>query len=78
MWIGALRERLATVAIAASLVAFAAIHWPYFGVGGVVFISAWSLLPIGPYLVFGDVSASIGMHVLNNAFAYVLVPVLFR
>jgi hypothetical protein len=44
----------------------------------VLFISGWALLPIALFLVFGDVSASVGMHVLNNAFAYVVVPLPLR
>jgi hypothetical protein len=47
LWIGALRERAPLgVAVTASLVGFA-IHWPYFGLGGVVFITMRALLPIG-------------------------------
>lgn len=79
LWIGALREHVpSAVAVVASLAAFAAIHWPYFGLGGVVFITVWALLPIALFLAFGDVTASVGMHVLNNAFAYVVVPLWLR
>ncbi len=79
LWIGALREHVpTTAAVVASLVAFAAIHWPYFGIGGVVFISVWALLPIALFVALGDVSASLGMHVLNNSFAYVVVPLFLR
>jgi membrane protease YdiL (CAAX protease family) len=79
LWIGALRQHVpSAVAVAASLAAFAAIHWPYFGLGGIVFISVWALLPIALFLTFGDISASVGMHVLNNTFAYVVVPLLLR
>jgi membrane protease YdiL (CAAX protease family) len=79
LWIGALRERLpAFAAVAVSLVAFATIHYPYFGTGGVVFVTVWALLPIALFLRFGDVGASVTMHALNNAFAYVVVPLLLR
>ena len=79
LWIGALSEHVPTAAaVVASLVAFAAIHWPYFGIGGVVFISVWALLPIALFIALGDVSASLGMHVLNNSFAYVVVPLFLR
>jgi len=79
VWIGALRQHVPSgVAVVASLAAFAAIHWPYFGLGGMVFITVWALLPIALFLTYGDVSASVGMHVLNNAFAYVVVPIWLR
>ena len=43
-----------------------------------LFISVWALLPIALFVWFGDVSASIAMHMLNNAFTYVIVPLLLR
>lgn len=79
LWIGALGERVPRyAAVAVSLLAFAAIHYPYFGAGGVLFISVWALLPIALFLRFGDVSAPVTMHALNNAFAYVVVPLFLR
>ena len=79
LWIGALGERIPRVVAAlASLGAFAVIHYPYFGIGGVVFISVWAVLPAALFIAFGDVSASLVMHLMNNAFAYILVPVLMR
>ncbi len=79
LWIGALRERVPPLAaVVVSLLAFAAIHYPYFGAGGVVFVTVWALLPIGLFLRFGDVGASVTMHALNNAFAYVVVPLFLR
>jgi membrane protease YdiL (CAAX protease family) len=78
LWIGALRTVVPTSwAIVAASVAFAAIHYPYFGAGGVIFISVWATLPIALFLAFGDFTASLVMHAANNAFAYVLVPLLF-
>jgi membrane protease YdiL (CAAX protease family) len=78
LWIGALRTVVPVwIAAATSLAAFAAIHYPYFGLGGVVFITVWALVPIAMFVVFGDVTAPVLMHVLNNTFAYVLVPLLF-
>ncbi len=79
LWIGVLRTRLATwLAALVSIAAFAAIHYPYFGVGGVVFISVWALVPVVLFIASGDVTAPLLMHVLNNAFAYIVVPLLFR
>jgi len=75
LWIGGLRGRMpAWTAGVISILAFAAIHFPYFGVGGVIFIMAWSILPVVLFIRFGDLTASIAMHVVNNAFAYILIP----
>jgi CAAX protease family protein len=79
LWIGALRERVPPwCAAAASVAAFAAIHYPYFGASGVLFISVWALIPIVLFVAFGDLSASLAMHACNNMFAYVIVPTLLR
>jgi membrane protease YdiL (CAAX protease family) len=78
LWIGALRDRVPVwMAVILSLTAFAAIHYPYFGIGGVVFISIWALIPIGLFLAYEDVTAPVLMHVMNNTFAYVVVPLVF-
>jgi membrane protease YdiL (CAAX protease family) len=75
LWIGALRARMSvTAASIVSILAFAAIHLPYFGVGGVIFITVWSILPTALFVRFGDLTAPLSMHVMNNAFAYLLVP----
>lgn len=79
LWIGALGDRIPIVTAAlASLGAFAVIHYPYFGIGGVAFISVWAALPAALFITFGDVSASLAMHLLNNAFAYIIIPLLTR
>jgi membrane protease YdiL (CAAX protease family) len=79
VWIGALGERIPWSAAAiVSIAAFAVIHYPYFGLGGVVFISVWAILPATLFVAFGDVGASLLMHLMNNAFAYILVPLLLR
>jgi membrane protease YdiL (CAAX protease family) len=78
LWVGALR-RLAPAWVVGlvSIVAFAAIHYPYFGTGGVIFISVWALLPVTLFIYFDDLTASFAMHVMNNVFAYLVVPLLF-
>ena len=79
LWIGALSRRLPLgVAVALSITAFAAIHYPYFGAGGVIFIASWSLIPALLFVRWRDLTAPLTMHVLNNAFAYLLVPFLGR
>jgi membrane protease YdiL (CAAX protease family) len=78
LWIGVLRTRVPTwLAGATSIAAFAAIHYPYFGLGGVIFISVWALVPVALFVASGDVTAPLLMHALNNAFAYIAVPLLF-
>lgn len=77
IWIGGLRRMAPTWLVGlVSIVAFAVIHYPYFGIGGVIFISAWALLPVWLFIRFGDLTAPIAMHMMNNAFAYLLVPLL--
>ena len=79
LWIGALGDRIPQwSAAAASLVAFAVIHYPYFGLGGVIFISVWAILPATLFIVFGDVTPSLLMHLMNNVFAYIVVPLFLR
>jgi membrane protease YdiL (CAAX protease family) len=79
VWIGGLGTRLPPrLAAALAIVAFAVIHYPYFGVGGVVFVSVWAILPALLFLRFGDVTAPLLLHLLNNAFAYVAVSLWLR
>lgn len=79
VWIGGLTPWIGVrVAAALSIVAFAAIHLPYFGVGGVVFIALWSLVPVLLFVRFGDLSSPLLMHLMNNAWAYIGVPLLIR
>jgi len=66
------------VAAIASVVAFAAIHLPHFGVGGAIFIALWSVPVVALFLVFEDCTATTVMHMLNNTFAYIVVPLLLR
>lgn len=64
------------VAGVAVVVAFAVVHLPNFGAGGAVFVLLWGLLPTALRLYFDDLTGAVGLHVLNNAFAYVVVPLL--
>jgi membrane protease YdiL (CAAX protease family) len=79
LWIGALGRRIRPpVAAAWAIALFAGLHYFHFGVGGVIFVSAWAVIPSALFLRFGDYTPGLVMHVLNNLFAYVLVPVLLR
>ncbi|MBI3767938.1 MAG: CPBP family intramembrane metalloprotease [Deltaproteobacteria bacterium] len=78
LWVGALRTHVRTsLAGAMSIVAFATIHYPYFGAGGVLFISVWALVPLALFVWWEDCTASVVMHMMNNTFAYLVVPMLF-
>jgi membrane protease YdiL (CAAX protease family) len=76
IWTGMLSELPLWAAAALSTLTFAGIHYFYFGGGGVIFIALWSLVPLGLYLHFGDISSPLMMHVANNTWAYVGVPLL--
>jgi membrane protease YdiL (CAAX protease family) len=71
-WLRA-RGRGAFVAAAWSLAAFAAIHLPAFGVGGVVFITLWGVIPSALYLIRGSLTPSWLAHTMNNAWAYLVL-----
>lgn len=58
----------------AVVVTFAVIHLPNFGAGGAVFILLWGTLPTALRLYFDDLTGAWLVHLLNNAFAYVVVP----
>jgi membrane protease YdiL (CAAX protease family) len=75
LWVGALSRKIGLwPAAVCSVLFFSAIHYPYFGTGGVIFIAVWSLVPMALFVRYGDLTAPLLMHVLNNAFAYLIVP----
>ncbi len=79
LWIGALRRHVPlAAAVTVSVVAFAAIHFPHFGIGGSIFIIVWSVVPVVLFLTSGDCSSSVLMHMMNNTFAYIVVPLLLH
>ena len=79
LWIGALRRHMPLAfAVTVSIVAFAAIHFPHFGIGGAVFIIVWSAVPATLFLASGDCSSATLMHMMNNTFAYIVVPLLLH
>lgn len=62
---------------AAVVVTFAVIHLPNFGAGGALFVILWGALPTALRLSFDDLVGAWLLHLLNNAFAYVVVPLVF-
>lgn len=65
------------VAGAAVVVAFVVLHLPNFGAGGAVYVVLWGTLPTALRLYFDDLTGAVLLHALNNAFAYVVVPLAF-
>lgn len=55
---------------------FGAIHVPFFGVAGGVFVTVWGLLPTALRLRYGDLTGASLLHVANNAFSYLIVVAL--
>jgi len=59
---------------AASCVAFAAYHLPYFGIAGAIFILLWSALVVTIRLWRGSLTPGLVIHLINNAVAYIVIP----
>jgi membrane protease YdiL (CAAX protease family) len=60
------------------VIMFTLIHLPHFGWAGIIFILLWSPLTVGLFLLRRSIYPSYVMHVLNNLFAYVIVPLFLR
>lgn len=56
---------------------FALVHIPGFGMAGALFILLWTPLVVTLFLWRRSIYPPYAVHVLNNAFAYVLVPLLW-
>lgn len=56
---------------------FALFHIPGFGLAGALFILLWTPLAVTFFLWRRSIYPPYAMHVLNNLFAYVLVPLLW-
>ncbi|WP_135854473.1 CPBP family intramembrane glutamic endopeptidase [Halorussus salinus] len=63
-------------AAAGTILVFGAIHVPFFGVAGGVFVTVWSLLPTALRLRYGDLTGPSLLHAANNAFSYLVVVAL--
>lgn len=73
------RERMNKwFAIIASSIIFAAIHFQFFGPGLTVYMFFWSILTGYLYIKFNNIYPSLIFHALNNIFAYILVPLIFK
>jgi membrane protease YdiL (CAAX protease family) len=75
-----LRAKMANLWVVglAGVIMFTLVHLPYFGWGGILFIFLWSPLTVGLFLWRRSIYPSYVMHVLNNFFAYIVVPLFLR
>lgn len=55
---------------------FAVVHLPRWGLSGALFILLWAVVPVCLFLARRSIVPSFTMHVVNNVFAYVILPVL--
>lgn len=58
-------------------IVFVLLHLPFWGVGATLQISLWSLVVTGLYVWRRNLWPCILMHVLNDAYAFILLPLLF-
>jgi membrane protease YdiL (CAAX protease family) len=61
-----------------TVIAFAAIHFPGYGAGGVVFVFLWAWILTFLYVRTRSLVPGIVMHMLNNAWAFLFVPAVAR
>jgi len=57
--------------------AFVLLHIPFWGWGGTIQIGIWSLIVSALYVWRRDLPACMVMHILNDAYAFILLPGLF-
>lgn len=65
-----------TIGACAAYVIFVGLHAPFWGIGGTLQIGVWSLLVTWLYVRRRTLVPCIVMHVLNDLFAFVLMPFL--
>ncbi len=74
--LGALTGRPALGALLAYVI-FVTLHIPFWGLGGALQIGVWSLVVTVLYLWRRNLPACILMHLLNDAYAFILLPMFF-
>jgi membrane protease YdiL (CAAX protease family) len=60
---------------AISYVVFVVLHLPFWGPGGAIQIGVWSLIVTWLYVRRGNLPACMLMHILNDAYAFLLLPI---
>jgi len=58
-------------------IAFVLLHIPFWGLGGTIQIGVWSLVVTVLYVWRRNLPACMLMHILNDAYAFILLPALF-
>jgi membrane protease YdiL (CAAX protease family) len=61
-----------------ALLSFAAIHVLPFGIGGMVFIILWAILPVFLFVHYDNIYPGYIMHALGNLWVFLFIPLLFR
>lgn len=74
--LNALTGRIGLSAVIAYLV-FVLLHIPFWGLGGTIQIGVWSLLITALYVWRRNLPTCMLMHVLNDAYAFILLPMFF-
>ena len=60
-----------------AILCFSIIHVFYFGIGGMIFITFWAVLPVSLFIYYDNIYPGYMMHALNNLWAYLFVPLFF-
>jgi membrane protease YdiL (CAAX protease family) len=71
-----LTGRLSLAALIAYVV-FVLLHIPFWGLGGTIQIGVWSIVVTILYVKRRNLPACMLMHILNDAYAFILLPMLF-
>ncbi len=58
-------------------VVFVLLHIPFWGLGGTIQIGVWSIIVTILYIKRRNLPACMLMHILNDAYAFILLPMLF-
>lgn len=76
--LGVLRSKISNLCLVglAGCLAFAVVHLPRWGVSGALFILLWAVAPVCLFLARRSIAPSFTMHVINNFFAYIILPTL--
>jgi len=64
--------------IAISSLIFALVHLQFFGPGLTIYMLVWSILTCFLYVKFNNIYPSLIFHGLNNIWAYIFVPMIFK
>ncbi len=75
--LGSLTGRIGLGAVVA-YVLFVALHIPFWGIGGAIQIGVWSIVITVLYVKRRNLYACMLMHILNDAYAFLLLPIIFR